>query len=588
MTGTEFFQNNYVHAYLTCEDTENVSMGVGGAKSSNNTILNTHIYKYNTINEEYMNEEIDTYTEEQYVEGDTLREENTYRNEFGWSTYFDYASLQNDQYPIPIGTTDQGGVDLPIDPEITELNSLSVGDEIGDNDTNRVAPQSIATLPSATVYPVSINEINIDFSSVPEGVSFTYYVNEEEKETVELIQKTYTFKYNYQDTLEIKLTNGQDENVVTITPDDVRSNASLVDSDYVYLAGTSLYINEELQSGEYVNVYNGYALNSNGQVLEIATKQIVATNKDTAENQGIASTQEISTTLEQAKIPLHTYNYNGNTIETYGTYSTVNDNVKQQIYNVRSGKLSALSNTMDMKIGNYIVDNYNSKEYQTILNSAGELIDLKEMLQYPDNFLSRNIKQIVQNTDVEKTEMMVLYNTGKVIVFNYVTGDVVYENDEKADSGLADYLVGSISSIWSDYEEKQAEYVKSKELEAKLAELPIEVALQKNEKNNVNNLKANNNESESVNNNYITVYNEKTDEYDVYSEDEILNSKDENPISETEKIKENGLESVYDYEIGEEIRPQINGAIIVVAIIGITVISLIVLRKIVTRNNTKK
>ena len=186
-------------------------------------------------------------------------------------------------------------------------------------------------------------------------------------------------------------------------------------------------------------------------------------------------------TLVQNVVPLHTYNYNGNTIETYGTYSTVNKNIKQQIYNVRSGKLSALSNTMDMRIGNYIVDNYNNKEYQTILNSAGELIDLKEMLQYPNNFLARNIKQIVQNTDAEKTEMLVLYNTGKVIVFNYVTGDTVYETEEKADSSLTDYIAGSISNIWNDYEQKQQEYAKSKKLEAKLAELPIEEALQRSE-----------------------------------------------------------------------------------------------------------
>ena len=118
-------------------------------------------------------------------------------------------------------------------------------------------------------------------------------------------------------------------------------------------------------------------------MLDIATKQL---------SNGVTETSFENTTK-----PLHTYNYKDKNIEVYGTYSTVNDNIKSQIYNVRNGQLSAISNNVDMKISNSIIDNYNNKEYQTILTTEGNLMDLKEQLQYPDNFLSINIKQIVQN-----------------------------------------------------------------------------------------------------------------------------------------------------------------------------------------------
>ena len=301
--------------------------------------------------------------------------------------------------------------------------------------------------------------------------------------------------------------------------------------------------------------------------------------------------EAVTTGLEEKETPLNTYNYNGNSLEVYGTYSTVNGNIKQQIYNVRSGELSALSNNLDMKINNYIVDNYNNKEYQTILSSNGELVDLKEQLQYPDNFLNRNIKQIAQNSDQEKTEMLVLYNTGKVIVFNYVTGNVIYENEEKADTGLADYITGSVSNIWNDYEEKQADYEKSKELAEKLAKMPIEEALQQGSSDNASKITNNNTnatENADTTDSYITVYNRNTEEYEVYSEEEILNGEDENPVSETTKIKENGLEGIYNYETNEESKPKANGAIIVVAIIGIAIIALIVLRRVIVKNNNKK
>ena len=93
---------------------------------------------------------------------------------------------------------------------------------------------------------------------------------------------------------------------------------------------------------------------------------------------------------------------------------------------------------------------------------------------------------------------------------------------------------------------KQADYEKSKELAAKLAELPVSEAMQQASNNsgindisadNTNNASGNSsteNFSPSTNANtntdssYITVYNADTGEYEVYSEDEILEGKEEN------------------------------------------------------------
>ncbi len=658
-----FYYNNYIDADVTSENTSTGSLIIGGRPDENTYIENTYVYRYSSLNGNYVYATNDNIEDDQYLVRSDLDVQSTFSSTIGLgTTYWSYESLAEGKYPkikdsYLYHPELQTGVDLPTDPEISSINALSVGDEISEDSANEIGPstnniadkngistQSVESLPSYKVYPTKVNEINIDFSNMPEGVSFTYYVNGDEKETNELTKRTYTFKYNYRDTLEIKLTNDTDEETITITPDDVRSEASLAGSNNVYLLGTNLYINGELQQGEYVNVYGSYALNSSGQILDIETKQLTSTNttNETSENSGINATKAndsasdiatsndelevITTSLKQTTTPLHTYAYKGNNIEVYGTYSTVDGNVKSQIYNVRNGQLSAISNNVDMKIENSIIDNYNDKEYQTILNTSGKLVDLKEQLQYPNNFLSNNIKQIVQNTDAEKTEMLVLYNTGKVIVFNYVTGNVVYENDEKADSGLVSYLTRSFSNIWSDYEDRWQEYAKSKELETKLAELSVEEAIQKasnnseinaisnniagnvntNQSNNATNSISTNNtnnasgssstdnasSSTSTNtiadNSYITVYNADTGEYEVYSEEEILNGEDENPVSETEKIKENGLEGVYGYDTKEETKPQANGAIIVISIIAVAVIALVVLRKVIVKNNNKK
>ncbi len=675
-----FYYDNYVETNVTSTNSSTGSLIIGGRPDENDYIDNTYVYKYSKLNSNYVYATNDNINNNQYLVRTDLDNQSTYSNKINLgTTFWSYTSLSEGKYPkinddYVYHPELQTGVNLPVDPEIADISLLSEGNEsdtTSQNEETDIKIQNstvIDALPSYKVYPISVNEINIDFSEVMNNYKveenngqqgeqlrsadtktyFTYYVNGEEKETIELsntTKQTYTFKYNFKDTLEIKLTRednvdlnnvmentqtnltsdesastktnmetnaetGTKTNIYTetivIKPEDVRSEASLVGRNNAYILGTNIYVNGELQQGEYVNVYEGLALKSDGTVINIATNEIVE--------------QNVETVLEENTKPLETYNYKDYRINTYGTYSTVNGNIKLQIYNVRSGKFSVLSNGLDIKIGNSIIDNYNNKEYQTILSTEGNLVDLKEMLKYPENFLTRNIKQIAQNTDEEKTEMIVLYNTGKVIVFNYVTGEVIYENNEKADSGLVDYLEGSISNIWNNYEEKQQEYAKSKELEQKLAKLPIEEALKEimdsstddtngvsrnpnklEENNNTANKdiaqgttsgnedrNSGNNSNTSTDNSYVSVYNAETKEYEVYSENEILNESGETPVSETEKIKQNGLEGIYGYNAKEETKPQTNGAIIVIATIVIAVIALVILRKIVVKNNTKK
>ena len=76
--------------------------------------------------------------------------------------------------------------------------------------------------------------------------------------------------------------------------------------------------------------------------------------------------------------------------------------------------------------------------------------------------------------------------------------------------------------------------------------------------------------------------------YEIYSEDEIIKGNVETPVSETEKITQNGLEGIYGYNAKEETKSQTNGAIIVIAIITVAIIALFALRRIVVKNNTKK
>lgn len=161
---------------------------------------------------------------------------------------------------------------------------------------------------------------------------------------------------------------------------------------------------------------------------------------------------------------------------------------------------------------------------------------------------------------------------------------------ETTDEGLVNYVKDSFDSLWSDYESKQKEYEKTEALIEKLEKLPVEEALSKNNEKSYNAIRVDTSSSSTTNGNsdngYITVFNEKIGEYEVYNEEEMLKGKEEEPVSETEKIKENGLEDLYNYE-AEEIKPQLDGAVIVAIIIIAAVLSLLILRKLIYRSNKK-
>ena len=648
----DLLYNNYVDADIVSSDNYTSSLLIGGMATENPYVKNSYVYRYSKINDQYVYETDDVIEESQYLVRDDLETQNTYTGKIGLgTTYFSYNSLTEGKYPK---ITDryiykpelQEGVDLPVDPsdlstnmELMSLEPEENGEEQANatqgnaqedantqngTDLETVEEQSLETqnneLPEITAYPISVSEINIDFSHIPENTYFTYYVNGEEKGRSLIERRTYTFAYNFQDTIEIRLEKLAKENkaesdmennagnntenaaspieetkTITITPEDLQNKISMTNGTYAYLQGNTLYIGNEAQEGEYVHLYEGKALTKDGNIYHIETR----TEEETA---------QVVTKLEEETKPRKTYDYQGNAINVYGTYSTINGNVKAQIYTVKNGRLSAISNKVDMKIGEEVVDSYNEKDYQTILGTDGIIYDLKEKLNYPENFENKDIEQI--EVDANNPMVMVYYTNGKVVVFHYVTGEEIYNNNVKENISLFAYIKESFTNPKLLYENTEKEYEQGQELIEKLEETPISLAITMNQlentqgnneqkdnqegnttestENNVTNEEnSGSNTTRTTNKNYISVYNPETKNYDIYEEAALIKSNEEEPETENAKIQANGLEEFYNTNItkGEKIQ-NINGFMIVKISIMAILIILLILRKNM-RNNMK-
>ena len=301
--------------------------------------------------------------------------------------------------------------------------------------------------------------------------------------------------------------------------------------------------------------------------------------------------------------------YDNKTIQTYSTYSIITAEDGTQA--TRNAKLYLKDNKLyviPVIIGstsnnesitpvsnNLIIDSYNGKEYETVLGSDGKIYDLKEPIEYPEDFGNSNIESIGNNLNNDSHEVEVIYKNGDKIKFNYQTGEVISSSKENSEKiGVFDYLKEKISEIRNSNSEVSQEiktkYEESKELQTKLEETPVEEVL---EKQNITSTEQGTEditttENDVTNNSlkenkYISMYNEETGQYEIYNEEELLDTSQEEVVSENEKIEANNLSEYYASE-GETRNTKIGIVWIVISIIGVGII-LFVLRKNLKKKN---
>lgn len=301
---------------------------------------------------------------------------------------------------------------------------------------------------------------------------------------------------------------------------------------------------------------------------------------------------------EQTETIENTFEYADKEIETYSTYSIIQtsdgNSVRRDIKlyvkenNLYGIPVSFVNNTgeeITPVANNLIVDSYNGKEYETILGSDGKMYDLKEEIEYPEEFENKDIESIGNNLETEEKEVEVKYKNGDIVKFNYQTGEIIKTSKTENKQNLLEYIGDKLTEIGEEktnVESISTKYEESKELENKLEELPIEKAIQKNSiennesRNDVSEENKESNDSEKEKK-YISIYNEEKGEYQIYNEAELLDTEKEEVESENEKIEANNLKEYYAK--GLESKDEKQGIVwIVISIIGVGIV-LLILRK---------
>ena len=128
--GYQYFYNDYIQADVVGNNIDTTSLGFGNQKNAIVNMENMYVYRYSTINGKNITTDNEPFiSEEQYLEEQDLKLENTYKNKIGWGTSYTYSILTQGKYPILNSSAlpEQEGIDLPKDADHNisgQMNSI--------------------------------------------------------------------------------------------------------------------------------------------------------------------------------------------------------------------------------------------------------------------------------------------------------------------------------------------------------------------------------------------------------------------------------------------------------------------------------
>ena len=453
-------------------------------------------------------------------------------------------------------------------------------------------------LPEVDFYAIDVDKINIEFSKI---TPFTYFDIKTTDgkyilERTKIDERVYTLQYDFNTPLTISVSNLSNWYIQEINKENTQNLLSIIDNEYFYLLGSALYSSKKTFDEEFINIYNENALSSDGNIYNILTKELIKNGM-----------KEIK--LLETQIPITENEYEGVKVETFYHCSRVlQDGIStyrdQQLF-IKNGNLYVANGNLNSIGDSIIIDSYNGKEYQTILGKDNIIYDLMTKINYPSNFKNENIIDMTNNINDNSNIVLVYYSSGKVIGFNYITGDEVFNNNvQEPKESILSYLVKSLSPKYLQYTPKRTDYGLAQDLTYKLEKVPIEQAIieingkdtTKNEEfstnatidNDVTNttqtITSNNYSTEK--NVYVTAYNPKTKKYVVYNQTELLSANIEHVESENEKINKNSdLITYYSNISTSKIKLKDIGILIIATILITICIILVMMQK---RNIVRK
>ncbi len=304
-----------------------------------------------------------------------------------------------------------------------------------------------------TVYASDIDKVNVEFSSdlVDEGY-FTLKAGDTVIAHEKITQRTYTFSYPFNKTITFEYgflkdkaldeatvldgTNLDELESVLLGTNDLKTDIMVYHNDYYYISDEGLVSSVGTWTGDFVHVMNGKLLDSNGNIWNVESRTKEGSVTDTA-------------LLDDTK-SLWDFQYGSMDIATYARYSTVESEYNtvernSQIFVVKD-ELYTVDGTLETRKTDILIYNLNGEMYQTVLGNDGMMVDMmQDDWNIPEEVDNQAIVRMSNTLDASVPYVLVEYNNGGIIGYNYATGEILFDNSIERNVSLLDYAMNFFS-----------------------------------------------------------------------------------------------------------------------------------------------
>lgn len=309
------------------------------------------------------------------------------------------------------------------------------------------------------VYASDVDKLNLEFSK--DLVDNGYFVLKSGDRIIAnevITQRTYTFNYPFNEILsfeygflndttlnetEILYAGNYDEfESVLLSVNDLKTDIMVYHNDYYYISEDGLVSTLGTWAGDFVHVMNGKVLDTSGNIWNVENKKIV----------GHVNATEL---LDEVS-PLWKFKYGVTGISTFAKYSSIESEYttidrNSQIF-VVNDELYTVDGSLETRKSDILIYNLNGEMYQTVLGNDGMMVDMmQDDWNIPEEVENEAIVRMSNTLNASVPYVLVEYNNGGIIGYNYATGEILFDNSIENKVSLWDYAV----SFFADDEESQ-------------------------------------------------------------------------------------------------------------------------------------
>lgn len=392
--------------------------------------------------------------------------------------------------------------------------------------------QEVLEIPDYEVYASGVGSINVEFDDTisysEDSLGYTILLSSGDTSyEYDITSRVMTFEYDFSEDLTITITSADDQEETTnYEVEELQSLVSVYENDYYYQSVNGVTnAKGETITGDFVNVYDYYAIDDQGVIYNLADQVIEGT---------------VSDNLELCdSIPLYVSQYvNDDSTSILYTYATFTYNVTsdisiEEIIFVKNGEVYAFSGSTNKVNNAFVADSYGDESYQAYVNGSGDFIDITAQINVPDSIELEDIVEISDTFDSDIHIVLVRYSYGQIKAFNYATGEEI-ELEESATIDVLSYAYGLISGLFDGDSDSQTDNSEAYE-DSQNMEDAIEGASQ----SDIDAIQSDSTSgtSGSSSGGTVSIYNEEVLSFETYFIAELISTASEEVTSVQEKIE---------------------------------------------------